>query len=695
MQDRPDSLMMMTGVIPMSEQRLFEAESRDRILEDELQISQAYLSALMESTNDWIVSWDREMRLLTFNDAYRVFVGQLFHVEPRTGMPFTAIMPAEWIPDFEDAFAHALHGRAFCRMFTYESGGDLRVFEVTFTPVLKEESIFAILAVGRNVTMQLHRTRELAMLNRASQALTSTLDQDQILTIVLEEVRNLLNVFASSLWLLDEETGELVCRQATGPQSDLVLGWRLNRDQGIAGWVARTGESVLVYDTQSDMRHFEGVARRIDRNLRSILTVPLHSRRKVIGVLQVVDEEVGRFTKADQTLLEPLGAAAAIAIENARLIEGLESKVAARTAEIRAERDKSEAILRGAGDGIAMMDPSLLIQYVNPAFERLTGYPVDSAMGHGLERFLGDDVSEQTRHAIRMVHRNGAGWQGEVSVKSKNGRTFPAMLITSPIRDAQGALQGYVMSLQDISRLKELEHARQQFITNVSHQLRTPVTTLKLQAYLMQQLNLSDTTRHYLDMMGTQISLLVRLIEDIIEMTVLDSGDAVRVWEPILIADMLLNVAGRFHSQAEAAGLELTMAQSPLEGWVVNGDAGRLVQACGKIVDNAVKFTPPGGQIEIAVDSVEEESQFWLMLMVRDTGPGIPAKEQPRVFERFFQGSLAESGHAPGTGLGLSFAHEVVQAHGGRITLCSQEGAGAEFTIWLPLASRNGDSDPG
>ncbi|MBN2005744.1 MAG: PAS domain-containing protein [Anaerolineae bacterium] len=679
----------------MSKQPLSETESCHHPPEDELQISQAYLTALMESTNDWIVSWDCEMRVATFNNAYRDFVRQLFHIELCVGMLFDRSMPPEWIAGFVDAFDQVLHEHAFCRTFTCEAGRDMQVFEVTFSPVLREGVVVAVLAFGRDVTIQLHRNRELAMLNRASQALTSTLDQDQILRIVLEEVRNLLNVFASSLWLLDEETGELVCRQATGPQSELVLGWRLKRDQGIAGWVARTGESVLVYDTQEDTRHFAGVAKRIDRDLRSILTVPLHSRYKVIGVLQVVDEGVGRFTKADQALLEPLGAAAAIAIENARLVEGLESKVATRTAEIRAERDKSEAILRSAGDGIAMMDPSLLIHYVNPVFERLTGYTVDSAMGQGLERFLSDEVSEQTRHTIRRVHLNGLGWQGEVSVKSKNGLTLPVILTTSPIRDAQGTLQGYVMSLQDISRIKELERARQQFITNVSHQLRTPVTTLKLQSYLMQQLNLSDTARHYLDLMEKQISLLVRLIEDIIEMTVLDSGTAVRAWEPILIADMLTSIEGRFRSQAESAGLELVMSPSPLERWVVNGDVGRLVQACGKILDNAVKFTPSGGKVIIAVNVVEEKAQSWLTLSICDNGPGIPAEEQPRVFERFFQGSLAESGHVPGTGLGLSFAHEVVRAHAGRITLSSQEDAGAEFTIWLPLASQNGGSDPG
>jgi len=170
------------------------------------------------------------------------------------------------------------------------------------------------------------RNRELDLLNRAGHTLSSTLDLDQVLITVLEEVRRLLGVVASSIWLIEPETNDLVCRQATGPQSEVVRGWRLGTGKGLIGWVARHGEPLNVPDTQVDERHFEGVEQRTSLGIRSILTVPLRVKQRVIGVIQVLDTDVSRFKSADITLLESLGASAAIAIENARLIETLRQR---------------------------------------------------------------------------------------------------------------------------------------------------------------------------------------------------------------------------------------------------------------------------------------------------------------------------------------------------------------------------------
>jgi PAS domain S-box-containing protein len=165
------------------------------------------------------------------------------------------------------------------------------------------------------------RNRDLAMLNRASQALISILELDQVIISVLEEVRRLLDVVACSVWLVDPETEELICRQATGPQNVVVRGWRLAPGQGIAGWVSRSGESLIVPDTWADERYYNSVEERIGLALRSVLSVPLQVKEDVIGVLQIVDTQVARFSKSDLELVEPLAAVAAIAIENAQLYE--------------------------------------------------------------------------------------------------------------------------------------------------------------------------------------------------------------------------------------------------------------------------------------------------------------------------------------------------------------------------------------
>ncbi len=167
------------------------------------------------------------------------------------------------------------------------------------------------------------RNRELALINRTNQALGTTFDLGQVLVIVLEEVRRLMGVAACSVWLIDSPSGELVCRQSTGPGNEIARGWRLAPGEGISGWVAQHGKSLIVPDTLADERYSKSVGRQTGLALRSILSVPLKTQQNVIGVLQIVDEQAHRFNSTDLTVLEPLAASAAIAIDNARLVETL------------------------------------------------------------------------------------------------------------------------------------------------------------------------------------------------------------------------------------------------------------------------------------------------------------------------------------------------------------------------------------
>ncbi|MBN1178943.1 MAG: GAF domain-containing protein [Anaerolineae bacterium] len=182
----------------------------------------------------------------------------------------------------------------------------------------------------RNLEALKRRTQEMELLTRAAQELTSTLDLDEVLATILDEVRRLLGIVASSIWLLDRETDELVCQQASGTQKEVVLGWRMSKEEGIAGWVASHAESLIVADTRADSRHFKGVDLKTGLLLCSILSVPLMVKGEVIGVLQVVDTEPGRFNVDHLEVLEPLAASAAIAIDNARLFDVAQTEIAER-----------------------------------------------------------------------------------------------------------------------------------------------------------------------------------------------------------------------------------------------------------------------------------------------------------------------------------------------------------------------------
>ncbi len=165
------------------------------------------------------------------------------------------------------------------------------------------------------------RNRELALLNRAGREFAATLDLEQVLAAFLGEVCRLLDVTAGSVWLIDFDTDEVACQQAYGPENSFVQGWRLPLGKGITGWVALHGQSVVLSDAQVDGRYYRGVEQEMEVEFHSILSVPLRTRHKVIGTLQVVDTACGRFDAADLALVESLAATAAIAIENARLYE--------------------------------------------------------------------------------------------------------------------------------------------------------------------------------------------------------------------------------------------------------------------------------------------------------------------------------------------------------------------------------------
>jgi GAF domain-containing protein/anti-sigma regulatory factor (Ser/Thr protein kinase) len=235
--------------------------------------------------------------------------------------------------------------------------------------------IFAgVLARKRAEEAQQRRNRDLTLLNQASQAFSSNLDLDSVLKSILAHVRTLMRATGASIWLLDPETDELVCKETT--EGSALRGWRLAPGEGIAGWTAMHGQCTIVPDTRADERYFQGVAQKTGVALRSILSVPLRTKQHVIGTLQVVDTQVHRFHTEDVSIMESLATTAAIAIENARLFEQTR-----RDAEVRAtllqeinHRVKNNLAsiigllyteLRYAGAGDAQVCREMLLDLIN------------------------------------------------------------------------------------------------------------------------------------------------------------------------------------------------------------------------------------------------------------------------------------------------------------------------------------------
>ena len=302
-----------------------ELTARQRA-EADLKASEEYTRNIIDSSLNIIITCDMERHIVEFNRAAEEAFG--YCPEDVIGKHVDVLYadPGESLAVHETTIRE---GKSVQEILDRRKSG--QIFPAFLSASVLRDAhgeMVGVMGVSRDITERKQaedalrrRNRELALLNRASQTFTSTLDLDQVLVNVLEEIRRLLDVTAASVWLIDRETDELVCQQVIGPQKEIVHGWRLAPGQGLAGRVARTGQSLIVPDVRTNEHYFQGVDQQTGLPLRSILTVPLRVRDSMIGVAQVVDTEVDRFQPTDLRLVESLATPAAIAVENAQLYE--------------------------------------------------------------------------------------------------------------------------------------------------------------------------------------------------------------------------------------------------------------------------------------------------------------------------------------------------------------------------------------
>ena len=526
---------------------------------------------------------------------------------------------------------------------------------------------------------------QLGALHRASLALSQ---EQREVAAVLDSVSgramDLLEADGCGVWLWHEREGELELVVTYQPAASPLVGHRFKPGEGLAGRALVEQQTQVVENYAAwpgRSAAFEGLP------IAAGLAAPMIWQRQVIGVLVISRNRPGQaFSRAERELAELLASQAAAFVQNAQLVEGLEEEVLARTADIRAEQEKSETILRSVGDALATTDLALRVTYVNSAFSALTGYAAEEIVGRSLRPLILDRLPPQDQQVLTGNLERGMGWHGEISVCRQDGRGYDAFMTIAPVRNARGELVGFIFSHHDISQIKELERARSRFITNVSHQLRTPVTSMKLYSQMLRQGVAPDKTVTYLESLEKESDRLAHLVQDILEITELDGGAASQGWETISLASVARDVATRLRQQAETAGLNLEIDLLPDKALLVNGNPVLLSRALAEVVENALQFTPAGGHVTVTVRPVPARRQEWVAVTVSDTGPGIPADEQVRVFERFFRGQIVDAGHVAGTGLGLSMTQQILEAHGGRVTVDSSVGQGSTFTLWLRRA---------
>lgn len=360
--------------------------------------------------------------------------------------------------------------------------------------------------------------------------------------------------------------------------------------------------------------------------------------------------------------------------ELGEVLKLLQGKHETLSANLNDEREKVTAILTTIGAGILLLDNERRVTMLNKSAEKMFRASSEAVKRRPFITLIRDHEMDAIVQKCLETTRKQMG-----VVQLAGGRQILELTAT-PLTS------GVLVLVQDLTNIRRLEKVRQDFIANISHELRTPITSLKAMVETLQNGAITDSTvaNDFLQRMQVETDKLAQMVNELGELSRIESGDLSLKLEPLDVTGVLERVTERLSPQAERAHLSLNLDISdnlPL----VTGDANRIEQVLVNVIHNAIKFTPQNGKITIST-GVEGHS---VLLSVSDTGMGIPTDDLPRIFERFYKVDRARSGG--GTGLGLAIAKHIVQAHGGNIWVESEEGKGSTFTFSLPLARSNQD----
>ncbi len=353
------------------------------------------------------------------------------------------------------------------------------------------------------------------------------------------------------------------------------------------------------------------------------------------------------------------------------------------------ERKRLEAILRSIGDGVLVIDDRLHIASINPAAARIFGVWPEDAKGQGVIDLVKDDAVYE---AIKTTAATGKASveDGEIRLTRDEDeeRVSHYRCAVTPVVTEDGASLGVVLVLQDLTRLLEAERLKNEFIMAASHELRTPLTGMVMSLKLLSERlepRADDEERELLATADEEARRLRALVEDLLDLSKVSSGRLELVARRTSVAELVEPAVLSIRSQIEAKGVVFT-AELPDDLPEVATDPQKMVWVVTNLLSNAMRYTDGGGSIRLAALAVADD----VHVSVSDTGAGIPAEHQARVFDPYFQIRPRDQA-AGGLGIGLTLARSIVRAQGGTIWVDSKPGEGSTFTFTMPAWRAPGD----
>lgn len=355
-----------------------------------------------------------------------------------------------------------------------------------------------------------------------------------------------------------------------------------------------------------------------------------------------------------------------------------------QTAQITKEKKYLEAVLNGIGEGVLVADARGRILRINEALRQLFALPGDAQAQIPLEIIRQVELEEAIKRTIQDGQKRSFEFTlplDQITFRVNVVGFYPSL---AGEKEAGEQIKGAIAIFHDITRLKELEKIRQDFVANVSHELRTPLAAIK--GYVETLLDgaiKEEVAQQFVQIIKRHTDRLIKIAEDLLTLSKVESKEFQLQREEILLADFIEDVLALVKEAAEKKKIKFCR-QNIKPSLSIVADRHYLELVFLNLLDNAIKYTPEGGEIKI-INKVADG--VYMQVTIQDTGIGIPAEDLPRVFERFYRVEKGRSREYEGTGLGLSIAKHIIQAHQGKIWAESELGKGSSFHFTLPLKS--------
>lgn len=533
----------------------------------------------------------------------------------------------------------------------------------------------------------------------------STLALDDLLKRLAERMAQVSGADAGAILLLDEQEGVLKPGAYYGvPDADL-RGLRVPVGRGFAGRVAAERRPVAVCDVRKERSVLNPCLRR--RGIRSLLGVPMLLEGRLLGVVHVDRLDVHSFSAYEVKRLQAMAEQAALAVYNAAVHERLRLA----NEELAAANLRLETLLHAIPAAVAIVEAaSGRVVATNRAAEVLWGQQPregspgtaatdgrlpDPRAGHGLYRPNGDVIAWEDLPMARSIAHGETVTGEEMLLRRPDGKESFVLASSAPLRGADGRIEGAIAVFQDTSGL-ELEKIKDEFIAVTAHELFTPLTIIKGTAQLLERKAVADGLagefKAGLRTIDGRANWMTYLIQKMIDAAELQLGPLQLRKGWVELNSLARSAVRRFQATTDRHEIVLLSREERLFGY---WDRERIDRVLANLIENAIKYSPGGGRIEVEVkrtnlrDPLDLHSQSaereWALIRVSDRGLGIPKDEQAHLFRRFYRAGGDRYQDSAGLGLGLHISNRYVAAHGGHICLESEPNKGSSFYVSLPV----------